>query len=35
MLGSKKVVPEVLLNAGFTFDYPHIGAALAALVEEI
>ena len=35
MLGSKKVVPEVLTNAGFTFDYPHIGAALAALVEEI
>lgn len=33
MLGSKKVVPEVLVNAGFTFDYPHIGAALAALVE--
>jgi uncharacterized protein (TIGR01777 family) len=35
MLGSKKVMPEVLVNAGFTFDYPHIGAALAALVEEI
>ncbi len=35
MLGSKKVVPEVLINAGFTFDYPHIGAAIAALVEEI
>jgi uncharacterized protein (TIGR01777 family) len=35
MLGSKKIVPEVLTNAGFTFDYPHIGAALAALVEEI
>lgn len=34
MLGSKKVIPDVLLNAGFTFDYPHIGAALAALVEE-
>lgn len=35
MLGSKKVVPEVLTHAGFTFDYPHIGAALVALVEEI
>jgi uncharacterized protein (TIGR01777 family) len=35
MLGSKKVIPEVLLNAGFTFDYPHVGAAIAALVEEV
>ncbi len=35
MLTSKRVIPEALLNAGFTFDYPHIGAALAALVEEI
>lgn len=35
MLGSKRVLPEVLVNAGFTFDYPHIGAAIAALVEEI
>lgn len=33
MLGSKKVIPEVLTQAGFTFDYPHIGAALDALVE--
>ena len=33
MLGSKKVIPEALLNAGFTFDYPHIGAALDALVD--
>ncbi|MDP1720287.1 MAG: TIGR01777 family oxidoreductase [Candidatus Nanopelagicaceae bacterium] len=33
MLGSKKVIPEVLTEAGFTFDYPHIGAALDALVE--
>lgn len=33
MLGSKKVLPEALLSAGFNFDYPHIGAALAALVE--
>lgn len=35
MLGSKKIIPEVLTEAGFTFDYPHIGAAIAALVEEI
>lgn len=33
MLGSKRVIPEALLNAGFTFDYPHIGAALTALVD--
>lgn len=33
MLGSKKVLPEALLNAGFTFDYPHIGAAIAAMVD--
>lgn len=33
MLGSKRVLPEVLTQAGFTFDYPHIGAALDALVE--
>lgn len=35
MLGSKKIIPEVLTEAGFTFDYPHVGAALAALVDEI
>ena len=33
MLGSKKVIPEALMGAGFTFDYPHIGATLDALVE--
>ena len=33
MLGSKKVIPEALMEAGFTFDYPHIGAALEALVD--
>ncbi len=33
MLGSKKVMPEALMEAGFTFDYPHIGAALEALVD--
>ncbi len=34
MLGSKRVIPEALTEAGFHFDYPHIGAALTALVEE-
>ncbi|MFZ2228255.1 MAG: TIGR01777 family oxidoreductase [Candidatus Nanopelagicaceae bacterium] len=33
MLGSKKVIPEVLTEAGFVFDYPHIGAALDALID--
>lgn len=33
MLGSKRVLPEVLTEAGFHFDYPHIGAALEALVD--
>jgi uncharacterized protein (TIGR01777 family) len=33
MLQSKKVLPEMLLDAGFTFDYPHIGAAIAAMVD--
>lgn len=34
MLGSKKVLPDALVKAGFTFDYPHLGPALSALVEE-
>jgi uncharacterized protein (TIGR01777 family) len=33
MLDSKRVLPEALLEAGFTFDYPHIGAAIAAMVD--
>jgi uncharacterized protein (TIGR01777 family) len=33
ILGSKKVMPQALLDAGFTFDYPHIAPALAALVD--
>lgn len=33
ILGSKKVIPTALLDAGFTFDYPHIGPALAALAD--
>jgi hypothetical protein len=34
ILGSKKVSPEVLLESGFTFDYPEISGALAALISE-
>lgn len=33
ILGSKKVLPTALLDAGFTFDYPHIGPALDALAD--
>ena len=31
LLGSKKVLPEVLTNSGFLFDYPHVAPALTAL----
>ena len=31
ILGSKKVLPAVLQDAGFNFDFPHIGPALDAL----
>jgi uncharacterized protein (TIGR01777 family) len=34
ILGSKKVTPQVLTDAGFTWDYPHITNALTALVQE-
>ncbi len=34
VLGSKKVTPHVLTEAGFTWDYPHITTALSALIEE-
>ena len=33
VLGSKKVMPQVLTEAGFTFDYPHISSALEKLVD--
>ena len=33
ILGSKKVAPQVLTDAGFTWDYPHITSALTALIE--
>jgi hypothetical protein len=32
LLGSSRVVPSRLLEAGFSFDYPEIGPALAAAV---
>ena len=34
ILGSKKVMPQELTNAGFTWDYPHITNALTALIQE-
>ena len=34
ILGSKKVAPQVLTDAGFVWDYPHITNALTALVSE-
>lgn len=33
VLGSKKVIPHVLTQSGFIFDYPHVITALAELVE--
>lgn len=33
ILGSKKVIPNVLSEAGFEWDYPHISSALSALIE--
>ncbi|CAB5109588.1 MAG: TIGR01777 family protein [Actinobacteria bacterium] len=33
VLGSKRVIPQALQDAGFTWDYPHITEALNALVE--
>jgi NAD dependent epimerase/dehydratase family enzyme len=34
ILGSKKVIPAALTEAGFEWDYPHITNALNALVSE-
>lgn len=34
ILGSKKVIPQALTDAGFTWDYPHITNALTALIQE-
>jgi NAD dependent epimerase/dehydratase family enzyme len=33
ILGSKKVIPQKLVDEGFTWDYPHVTSALAALIE--
>jgi uncharacterized protein len=33
ILGSKKILPEVLNASGFTFDFPHLGKALEELVK--
>ena len=33
ILGSKKVLPKALMDSGFTFDYPHLTDAFAALTE--
>jgi uncharacterized protein (TIGR01777 family) len=33
ILGSKKVIPQKLSEAGFTWDYPHFSSALEVLVE--
>ena len=33
ILGSKKVMPQVLLESGFTFDYPHLTDALPSLAQ--
>ena len=34
ILGSKKVIPQKLIDAGFSFDYPHIAPALSALIDQ-
>ena len=33
VLGSKKVIPQKLIDAGFRWDYPHVTSALDALIE--
>ena len=33
VLGSKKVIPKVLVDSKFEFDYPHVSSALTTLVE--
>ena len=34
ILGSKKVIPQALTDAGFAWEYPHLTNALVALVSE-
>jgi uncharacterized protein (TIGR01777 family) len=33
ILGSKKVIPQALTEAGFTFDYPQLHPALVELIK--
>ena len=33
VLGSKRVVPKVLLDSKFEFDYPHLLEAIKALID--
>jgi uncharacterized protein (TIGR01777 family) len=33
VLGSKRVIPKVLVDNKFAFDYPHVSSALTTLVE--
>jgi hypothetical protein len=33
ILGSKKVIPQTLMDDGFVFDYPNIVNALSALID--
>ena len=35
ILGSKKILPDVLVNDGFNFDYPHLTTALEVLVTPV
>ena len=34
ILGSKRVIPKKLIDAGFQFDFPHLAPALAELIEQ-
>ncbi len=34
VLGSKRVLPQKLMDSGFTFDFPHLAPALNALIAE-
>lgn len=34
VLGSKRVMPQKLTDAGFTFDFPHLAPALDALIDK-
>ena len=34
ILGSKRVIPQKLIDAGFQFDFPHLAPALSELIEQ-